>query len=269
MRSSRRIVFKTPYTLVSEDAFTLTIRGRNTVLFGIAASCLFVCGLSAAEARYQIVSSPAMAMFCRWSAAVLLVIAVSLIVMGILSGLRSETSINFATGKIRRGAKTYPLSSLQRITVGSIAFGGGRIHYLSAVIDGKTLRIASGTEADHVAGIADYLKKRLERKSPSAADDARETTGAWAGEHLAGIVLVALGLTVSVSGYFLLPGIIISHGARGHGPLMWPVGICFVIIAAFDFAGYPLHKMSVGKERIIKSAILLAIFSVYAFALWR
>ena len=269
MRSSRRIIFKTPYTLVSEDAFTLSIRGRNTVLFGIAASCLFVCGLSAAEARYQIVSSPAMAMFCRWSATVLLVISVCLIVMGFLSGMRSETTINFATGTIRRGTRTYPLTSLQRITVGSIAFGEGRIHYLSAVIDGRSVRIASGTEADHVAGIADYLKKRLERKPSAVRDDAPAATGVWAGKHLAGIIPVSLGITVSVPGYFLMPDVIITHGARGHGPLMWPVGICFVIIGIFDFAGYPLHTMNTGKERFIKGAILLVIFTVYAFALWR
>lgn len=264
-------VFATSYTLVTEENGVIYIKARTR---GIMAMALFglVLGLLAyLLSRTPLTADGGMEQFCFWAAIITMSLAGLLFTIGLLQYFNSTIVFDLNSGKMRKGSKTFDFSQIQQIALEKRAFGDREIFFLTAVVNGESIKLASETNKDTLEKVVDFLKQRLTNSEAAAATELHQPAPSWVERHFIGVFLIIFGVIWSGTGFFFLQDLIFIASWNGHGPLVWPLGIWIASLGLGDLAGIPVRRLFTRASGRSKTGILLLLlyFGTYVLLCWR
>jgi hypothetical protein len=267
------IVYRTPYNLVTEQNGAVTIKRQSRVIMIISMIELVVGILSFYISRMRLSGDGGIERFCFWIASVILTLAIIMLIGGLFQGMNSKIVFDLNSQKMRRGSKVYEFSMIDKLTVERTPFAGSEIFFLTAFINGTPIKLTSETTQDSLEEMAGFLSRKLAATETVVhlSPVNQNLTKPWAGRHFTGILLIALGLIWSGSGFFLLQNVIFSWPRNGHGPLIWPLGIWIALLGMGDLIGMPVDRAvkrgAAGSKIMI--LIMLFYFGSYFLVCWR
>lgn len=266
-------VFKTSYTLVTEENGIITIRQRSRTGFLIALTELVIGILSYAASRMRFTGDGGMERFCFWAAVVILPLAGMMFIIGLLRSLNSKTVFDCNSGKMKKGSKIYQFSQIENLKLERMPFADSEIFFVTAVINGKPLKLASETTKNTLEEVAGFLNQKLAVRETAVTTVKKDnaSTASWAGRHFIGILLVVLGLTLAGTGFVLLQDLIFTAPGNAHGPLIWPLGIWITGLGLGDLIGLPVARVfKRGSEQSkVTMIIMILYFGSYFLICWR
>ncbi|HLT56373.1 MAG TPA: hypothetical protein VK057_09740 [Bacillota bacterium] len=264
-------VFETSYSLVTEENGVVYVKARTRSIM-VTALLLLIFGLSAyLLSQVPLTEDGGMEKFCFWAAIIILPSAGLLFIIGFLQSLSSTTVFDFNSGRMRKGSKVYDLSQIQRIALERRPFADREIFFLTAVVNGESIKLASETTQDPLEKVAGFLNQQLTNSAAATAVDVYLPAPSWVGRHFIGIFLITLGAIWSGTGYFFLQDLIFIASVNGHGPLVWPLGIWIAGLGLGDLAGIPVGRLFTRDSGRSKTGIfiLLLYFATYLLLCWR
>lgn len=252
-------VIKTSYTLVTEENGVIYVKARNRTIVVIALFALILGVLAYLLSRMPLTVDGGMEQFCFWAATIILSLAGLMFMIGLLQSLSSTTIFDRNSGKMRKGAKAYDFSQIQRIALERRPFGDREIFFLTAVVNGESIKIASETAKDTLEAVAVFLNQGLTNSGAAMATDVYLPAPSWVERHFVGIFLITLGVIWSGTGFFFLQNLIFTVLRNGHGPLVWPLGIWIAGLGLGDLAGIPVGRLFTRASGRSKIGILILI----------
>lgn len=264
-------VFATPYSLVTEGNGVIFVKARTRRMMVIALFGLLLGLLASLLSRMPLTVDGGMERFCFWAATIILSWAGLIFIIGLLQSVNSTTSFDLNSGKMRKGSKVYDFSQIQRIALEKRPFGDREIFFLTAIVNGESIKLASETAKDTLEKVADFLNQRLKNSGAATATDVYRPAPSWAKRHFIGIALILLGLIWAGTGFFFLQNLIFAVLGNGHGPLVWPLGIWIAGLGLGEFAGIPVGPLLTRASGHSKTGILILVlyFVTYILICWR
>jgi len=261
-------IYKTRYTLVTEEEGLIRIRGRSGTLLFIL-SVLAVIGTAALVlSSMKFTPDGALERLCRWASIILLPLSVLLALIALGQSVGSRVTFDCSAGRVIKGSRGYDFGEVSDIGAERLPFGETNLYFLTLTVGGESLRIASDTDIRNLESISAYLKGELgSGESSSRAEKVDEK--AFFAPRFAGVFLLSLGCLRSATGYFLLPGLIFTAPGSSHGPLVWPLGIWIAIAGILFLSGIPAVSRIKKTSAWMKALGLLAYLSIYFFVCWR
>jgi|GEM_PF-1715049 len=252
-------VFKTSYTLVTEENGVIYVKARTRTIVVIALFGLILGLLAYLLSRMPLTVDGGMEQFCFWAATIILSLAGLMFMIGLLQSLNSTTIFDCNSGKMRKGSKAYDFSQIQRIALERRPFGDREIFFLTAVVNGESIKIASETAKDTLEAVAVFLNQGLTNSTAATATDVYPPASSWVERHFIGIFLITLGVIWSGTSFFFLQNLIFTVLRNGHGPLVWPLGIWIAGLGLGDLAGIPVGRLFTRASGRSKIGILILI----------
>jgi len=266
-------IFKTPYTLVTKERGIITVRRRSQTLVIIALIEMVIGTLVYLISRLQVFGDGGFEQFCFWAAAIILSLAGLMFIAGLLQGINSKVVFDCNSRKVSKGQKTYDFSQINNFSLEKKPFAEREIFFLTALINDKPVRLVSETSSDTLEEVADFLNKELAGHETFApiVKEANTSTVSWAGRYFLGVLLIALGLIWSGTGFLFLQSLIFADPRNGHGPLIWPLGIWIAGLGFGELIGIPVGRVLKGNSGRSKFAVIIMIlyFGSYLLFCWR
>lgn len=264
-------VFETSYSLVTEENWVIYVKARTRRIMVIALFGLILGLLACLLSRMPLTVDGGLEQFCFWAATIILSLAGLIFMIGFLQSLSSTAIFDLNSGKMRKGSKVYDVSQIQRIALEKRPFGDREIFFLTAVVNGESIKLTSEMAQDTLEKVAVFLNQRLTNSMAATATDVYLPTPSWVGRHFIGIFLIILGVIWASTGFFFLQNLIFTVLDSGHGPLVWPLGICIAGLGLGELAGIPVGRLftrASGRSKI-DHLILALYFGAYFLLCWR
>jgi hypothetical protein len=265
--------FKTSNVLMTEKNGLITVGERSRTIILIAFVELAIGILSYVASRIRLSGDGGIERFCFWEAVIILPLAGLMLMIGLYQSLTTKTVFNCNSGKMRRGRKIYDFSQIENLSLERKVFAGGEIFFLTVVVNGKGIKLISETSKDTLAEALRFLNEKLAVREGAATTvkEANTPASSWVGRHFAGILLLALGLIWTGTGFYFIPNLIFTSPGNLHGSLVWPLGIWIAGLGCGDLIGLPVSRIINGGYRRSKIAMLIMIlyFGSYFLICWR
>lgn len=264
-------VFATSYSLVTEENGVIYVKARIRRIMVIALSGLFLGLLAYLLSRLPLTIDGGMEHFCFWAATIILSLAGLTFMIGLFQSLSSTTTFDLNSGKMRKGSKEYDFSEIQRIALETRPFGDREIFFLTAVVNGEAIKLASETAKDPLEKLAAFLIQRIANPMAVPTMDVYLPLPSWMERHFIGIFLFILGVIWAGTGFFFLQNLIFTVLGDGHGPLVWPLGIWIAGLGLGELAGIPAGRLFTRASGRSKIGILILVlyFGSYFLLCWR
>lgn len=266
-------VFKTSNALVTEKNGLITVRERSRTIILIALVELAIGVLSYLASRMRLSGDGGFERFCSWAAAIILPLAGLMLTIGLYQSLNAKTVFNCNSGKMRRGRKKYDFSQIENLSLERTVFADSEIFFLTAVVNGKGIKLISETSKDTLTEVLQFLNEKMavREAAVTTVKEADTPTSSWAGRHFMGILLLALGLIWTGTGFYFLPNLIFTSLGNMHGTLVWPLGIWIAGLGCGDLIGLPVNQLIKGGFGSLKITMLIMIiyFGSYFLICWR
>ncbi len=267
------LMFKTPYTRVTEANGIITIKRRSGAIYLIAAFEIAIGAMAYLVSRLQLTADGALERLGFWVAAILIPLAALMILMGVLQGLNSIVIVDCNSRKMRKGSRVYDFSEMERFTIDSIPFADKELYFLTALVNEKPIKLVSETMKDSLERMAEYLNQRmaLTESFSAGATSVRlplAENGPQGGYFL-GALLMVMGAIWSVTGGIFLRNMIFTGPGMEHGPLLWPLGIWLAAFGLGDRIGIPWVKWLRDGPGWARALVLIAGFGSYFLVCWR
>ena len=266
-------VFETPYSLVTEKNGVIYVKAKTRIVMVITLFGLILGLFAYLLSRMSLTADGGMEQFCFWAAIIILPLSGLIFIIGLLQSLNSTTIFDLNSGKMQKGSKVYDFSQIQRIALEKRPFGDREIFYITAVVNGKSIKLTSEAAKDTLEQVADFLNQQLANSGAAmaTATDVYLPDPSWVERHFIGIFLTALGVIWTGTGFFFLQNLIFEVLRDGHGPLVWPLGIWIAGLGMGDLAGIPVGQLftKASGRSPISILILLLYFGSYILLCWR
>ena len=266
-------VFKTSNTIVTEKDGVIIIRQRNRTIILIAAIELVIGVLSYMASRMRLSGDGGIERFCFWAAAIILPLAGLMFILGLLQGINAKVIFDCNSGKMRKGHHIYEFSQIEKLSLESMPFADSEIFFVTASINRKPIKLISETSKATLEEVAEFLNRKLaiREAAATAVKGDNPSTASWPGRHFIGILLIALGVIWTGTGFFFLQNLIFTGWGNEHGPLIWPLGIWIAGLGLGDLIGLPVGRVLKGGSRSSRIAMLIIIlyFGSYFLICWR
>ena len=136
-------VFETSYSLVTEENGVIYVKARTRRIMVIALFGLILGLLACLLSRMPLTVDGGLEQFCFWAATIILSLAGLIFMIGLLQSLSSTTIFDLNSGKMRKGPKVYDFSQIQGIALEKRPFGDREIFFLTAVVNGESIKLTS------------------------------------------------------------------------------------------------------------------------------
>jgi hypothetical protein len=264
-------LMKSPEVLVTEENGAITVRPRMA-----AGVTIFSCGIALAVALLVVGlliggTLPAFASFSFWGATVIAGLSVLVLMAALWVRVSRGAIMDMARGTLRKGRRVVRRASISDIVLRTAQIMDREILTIVATTDEGELLLVTGHSPRYrqdLALVAQRMKSFVLRGNASAAEAGRTSAAPTSARTLRwfpGLVMIILGALISISGYFMIPDLLLTRPGLSFGVLFWPVGIWIAVAAIPVLAGSAMKRMPLFRHaapRIIPIAVWLVSYFV-------
>ena len=264
-------LMKSAEVLVTEENGAITVRPRMA-----AGATIFSCGIALAIVLLVVSllldrTMPAFASFSLWGATVIAGLSICVLVVSLCVRVSRRTILDMARGTLRKGRKVVDRASIGDIVLRTAHLMGQEILTIVATTDEGELLLVTGHSPKYrqdLARVAQRMKSFVLRENAAAVEAGGTAATPSSARNLPqfpGFVMIILGALISISGYLMIPDLVLTRPNFAFGVLFWPVGIWIAIAAIPILAGSTVKRMPLFRHatpRVILIAVWLVSYLV-------
>ena len=245
----------------------------------VAATVIFLCGMSLALgllflSRVLAALLPALGRFALWGAVVCAGLSLCVLLAALCIRMVRRTSLDLTRGTVRTRSSVYERAQIGDIVLRSNRIMDQEILTIVALTPTAERVLVSGHSRKHRTDMTRVLQRMrmlvgvgsADRQGRGEMTEAARPVSPALG-RVPGVVVIVLGLVISLSGYAMIPDLLLTRPPFDFGVLFWPIGIWIAIAGADVLMAASECGRHFYRRRKIVWMILLVIWLVSYFAI--